>query len=159
MRPLLVVFILALMGCQTTAAPERQTLAGAWRLVSYTDTPEGGAPIQAFGEAPIGLFVFTDEGQASISFMRNPPGGEGQPADPNPDACAPSWYCSYFGAYEVDWQQHRWTIHVQGGNIPSYIGTDQSRPFRIEGDRLIISTEYEENGRRVHAERVLERAR
>jgi hypothetical protein len=30
------------------------------------------------------------------------------------------------------------THHVEGSLRPDYTGTDQVRPFRIEGDRLII---------------------
>lgn len=158
MRPVLAMLVLMLGACQTTPAPP--TLAGAWRLLSYTDTPNGGETVQAFGAEPTGMFIFTEDGQASISLMRNPPGPDADaPADPDPDACDPTWYCSYFGSYDVDWSRHEWTIHVEGGNIPSFIGADQTRPFRLEGERLIISTTYEADGVEVRAERILERAR
>jgi hypothetical protein len=34
-------------------------------------------------------------------------------------------------------------LHVAGGNTPNYLGTDQRRRFRIEGDRMIISETYQ----------------
>lgn len=134
-------------------------LIGAWKLVSYVDTPEGGEPVYAFGKQPIGEFLFTADGHASISIMRNPPGAGAATTDIDPDACVPAWYCSYFGSYGVAADGSRWTIHVLGGNILSFIGTEQSRAFRIDGDRLLLSESYEADGKTVQAARVLERAR
>jgi hypothetical protein len=95
-------------------------LVGTWRLVGYTDTVAGEAPIHAFGTDPVGL-------------------------------------CAYFGSYEVNYQTSTWITHVRGGNIPAYLGTDQSRHFSVHGDRLVISESYDEGGRAVRAERVLVR--
>lgn len=134
------------------------SLVGSWRLEKYVDTPEGGEPVNAFGERPIGLFVFTADGHASISIMRNPPRSDTSVVDPDPDACVPEWYCSYFGTYSVDWTKSRWTVHVEGSNIPSFVGTDQTRAFTLNGDRIVISDSYEdEKGRRVKTERMLVR--
>lgn len=158
MRVFLLIAALALVSCQP--APQQNALVGAWRLVSYTDTPEGGAPVMEFGERPGGMFVFSADGHAAFNIMRNPPAPEATSTSVDPDACTPAWYCSYFGTYTVDWSAHTWTLHVEGGNIASFIGTDQTRPFRIEGDRLIIEASYDdEAGRHITAERVLERAR
>ena len=153
----LIAAMILLAGCATapTSAP---TLVGAWRLERYVDTPDGEAPIMAFGEHPVGLFVFTADGHAAISMMANPPRTDAPP-DPDPDACQPAWYCSYFGTYTVDWSRSEWNVHVEGGNIPSFIGTDQTRGFRLDGDRIVIAGAYEdENGRSVRYERVLTRA-
>lgn len=132
-------------------------LVGTWRLVSYTDTVAGEAPIHAFGADPIGLFIFTADGHVSISIMRNPPDVSAPTTDPGPDACIPGWFCAYFGAYDVDYQASTWVTHVRGGNIPTYLGTDQRRHFSIRGDHLVISGSYEKGGKTVHAERVLVR--
>ncbi len=134
-------------------------LVGTWRLVSYVDTPEGGEKIYAFGRQPIGQFIFTADGHVSISIMRNPPDPRTATTDVDPDACVPAWYCSYFGTYSIAADQREWTTHVRGGNIPAYVGTDQRRAFRIDGDRLIVSETYQAEGKTVRAERVLERAR
>lgn len=134
-------------------------LVGTWRLVSYVDTPEGAEPIYAFGKEPVGLFIFTPDGHVSISIMRNPPDIAAPTADPDPDACMPSWYCAYFGTYTVDRKAGTWVTHVLGGNIPSFLGTDQARSFTIAGNKLVISESYLQDQRRVRAERVLIRER
>ena len=64
-------------------------LVGTWHLVRYVDTPEGGTPVQPFGNSPAGLFVFTADGNVSISIMRNPPEITAATTDPDPDACIP----------------------------------------------------------------------
>lgn len=132
-------------------------LVGTWRLVSYTDTIAGEPPIHYFGTDPVGLFIFTADGHASISIMRNPPDAPGPATDPDPGACNPGWFCAYFGTYEVDYQANAWITHVRGGNIPTYLGTDQRRHFAIHGDRLTIYESFDYNGKTVHAERVLVR--
>jgi Lipocalin-like domain len=138
----------------TTRAAE---VVGTWRLERYADTPEGLPTVHAFGTAPVGLMVFTPEGYFSVSLMRNPPSVDEPSTDPDPDACIPAWYCSYFGTYSVDATGTSWTTRVLGGNIPHYLGTEQARSFSIRGDRLVISEEYVAEGRKVKAERVLVR--
>ena len=133
-------------------------LVGTWHLVRYVDTPEGGTPVQPFGNSPAGLFVFTADGNVSISIMRNPPEITAATTDPDPDACIPGWYCSYFGTYTVDYKRGIWITHVVGGNIPAYLGTDQPRSFTIAHDTLTIAETYMQGAQRVRAERVLVRS-
>lgn len=152
----LVAALTALSACATAPAPNAP-LVGAWRLVSYVDTPQGGAPVYAFGEHPDGLFVFSADGHAAFNITRSPPGAA-LSVDPDPDTCMPDWYCSYFGSYTVAPDGRSWTMHVEGGNIRSFIGTDQTRPFTIEGDTLIVAGAYDDaNGNPVRFERRLQR--
>jgi hypothetical protein len=141
----------------SAAEHDADMLVGAWRLVSYVDTPEGAAPIYAFGKEPIGLWIFTADGHFSISIMRNPPDINTSTTDPDPDACIPGWYCTYFGTYTVSGRGGLWVAHVIGSNIPTFIGTDQTRAFSIRGNKLVVSEQYLEGGKRVHTQRVLVR--
>jgi Lipocalin-like domain len=149
--------IIGFLTCAVGADRDRNPLVGTWHLVSYIDTPEGSAPIQAYGTEPIGLFIFTSDGHVSISIMRNPPDITAATTDPDPEACIPGWYCAYFGTYTVNYERGIWVTHVLGGNIPAYLGTDQPRSFTINGDTLTISETHMEGNRRVRAERVLRR--
>ncbi len=145
-------------GAGRARQPQALTLVGSWRLVRYADTPDGGPPVFPFGDPPSGLFVFTPDRHVSINLMRNPPAPDSASTDPDPDACIPAWYCSYYGTYDVDLGRGYWVTHVSGGNIPHYLGTDQRRSFVIKGDTLVISESYTSAGRTVRAERVLIRA-
>ena len=147
----------SLAGHPTASA--KNPLVGTWQLEQYVDAPEGGTPVYAFGNPPVGLFVFTADGHVSISLMRNPPAVGTESSDPDPDACIPAWYCSYFGTYRYDPAGPSWTTHVTGGNIPNYLGTDQRRTFKIKGVILTISEDYKADGKTFHAKRVLRRIR
>jgi hypothetical protein len=57
----------------------------------------------------------------------------------------------------VSYERGTWVTHVLGGNIPAYLGTDQSRTFRLNGNTLTISEAYMADGQHVRAERVLRR--
>jgi hypothetical protein len=138
-------------------ASAKNPLVGTWMIEQFFDTPEGGQPVYAFGNPPIGLFVFTADGHISFSLMRNPPAVSTESADPDPDACIPAWYCSYFGTYRYEAKGSTWTAHILGGNIPNYIGTDQVRPFTIKGDVITVSEDYSTDGKKFHATRILRR--
>ena len=162
-RGLVVLLMLAITTAQAEDESardriEQNPLVGTWNLVRYAETPEGGEPAQLFGESPIGQFIFTGDGHMSVHIMRNPPNPEDAVVDPDPDACVPGWYCAYFGTYTVDAGGRYWVTHVDGGNIPTYIGTDQKRIFTIDSDRLVISEKYISEGVPVSAERVLIRS-
>lgn len=84
---------LFLSGCVTT--PERDVqrsnpLVGTWELVRYVDRPDNGPPIYAYGDPPIGLYIFTADGHVSISLMRNPPNLAAPSTDLDPNACVPN---------------------------------------------------------------------
>lgn len=145
--------------CNPAQAAGGNPLVGTWELQQYVDVPEGGKPVYAFGNPPVGLFVFTSDGHVSISLMRNPPAIGSESKDPDPDACIPAWYCSYFGTYRYDPTRSSWTTHVIGGNIPNYLGTDQRRTFKIRAGLLTISETYSADGKTFQAKRVLRRVR
>lgn len=157
MRSLAVVASLTLAGplAAHPSATSKNPLVGTWQFEQYVDAPEGGAPVYAFGNPPIGPFVFTADGHVSISLMRNPPSVGTKSSDPDPDACIPAWYCSYFGTYRYDPKGSRWITHVTGANIPNYLNTDLPRSFAIKGDMLIISETYSADGKTFRAKRVL----
>ncbi len=102
-----------------TVARAGSPLVGTWEFVTYRDTPEGAAPVNAYGEHPIGLMIFTADGRFSVSLMRNPPEIGKASVDPDPEACVPEWYCSYFGTYEAKPGAGTWVTRVSGGNIPA----------------------------------------
>jgi len=155
-QPRLMIFAaLIAFGFQVgpCAAEERNPLTGAWRLQTFVDKQDGAEPVYAFGKHPIGLFVFTANGYASFSIMHNPPDFKVTSGKPDPEDSVPAGYLSYFGTYTIDKAHSTWTTHVLGGNVPAWIGTNQTRPFKIVGNTLTIAIDYTDNGRRVHEER------
>ena len=65
-------------------------------------------------------------------------------ADPGKNAEKLRYYDVFFaycGGYEVPKREGRVVYRPEMGSWPHYIGTDQNRNFRFEGDRLILSDE------------------
>jgi hypothetical protein len=80
-------------------------------------------------------------------------------AGPAPGSLHPRLVLRILSPHRLDPAATQWTVHVEGGNIPSFLGTGQTRPFRIEGGRLILSGSYEAEGRTIRYERIPVRAR
>jgi hypothetical protein len=148
-----MLFLSVCVRAACAETPRQNPLIGTWLLVKFVDTPEHGNPIYAFGQKPVGYFIFSAGGHVAFSIMRNPPDITAPTTDLDPDTCVPVWYCAYFGTYTVDIANNTWVTHVTATNSPSYLGTDQPRHFRIDGDRLIISETYLTGSTRINAER------
>ena len=122
----------------------RKQLVGTWRLVSYEDRGDpNGEWTYRFGKNPKGYVIYDETGHVAIQIMKTPPPpkfASGDDAKPTPEEALAvySSYTAYFGTYTVDEARHVVIHHVEGALRPSYIGTDQERPFELTGDRLII---------------------
>jgi uncharacterized protein (TIGR02246 family) len=145
----------------TTARPAESMLpvtapkgiVGTWRLVSFEDV-EDGKIIRPFGEKPVGLFVYTADGHVIIQIANpaNPPCyapgkkyGRGKMDDRALFACSPEQMqallnnsVAYWGTYTVDLAAGVVTHNVLSDLSNGYAGTVQPRPFRLNGNRLVI---------------------
>lgn len=126
-----LVFLVA--GC-AAHAPSRTTpsepdaLISTWRVVSYETWNPQGQVSTPFGDAPSGYAVFDATGHAFIQLMGNSPGAA---------------FAAYYGTYTTDHDARVVTIRVEGSNVPSYIGTDQVRPYRVDGENLTLGVPNE----------------
>lgn len=151
------ILLFLLMHCGIVAAAtdlqSAAALVGAWRLVSFEDV-ENGKTIREFGDKPLGLFIYTADGHVAIQIAnpanprcvapskRSGPGGK---VDQTVATCSPDQaralldgYVAYWGTYTVDVAAGVVIHHVVSDISNGYTGTDQRRPFRLEGDRLVI---------------------
>lgn len=121
------------------AMTNRDVLVGTWRVVSYETWNAQGEVSTPFGNEPSGYAVFDPTGHAFIQLMRTPPIPPfASPQAPTPEEIrgAHSAFAAYYGPYTVDAAVRTITIRVEGSNMPSYTGTNQVRPFRVEGETL-----------------------
>ena len=125
----------------------RRQLVGTWRLVTFEDRKDKNDPnsewIYPHGKNPKGYIIYDETGHVTIQIMRTPPPSKfasGKDDRPTPEEAQAAYdgYVAYFGTYSVDEARHIVIHHVEGSLRPSYIGTDQERPFELSGDRLII---------------------
>lgn len=128
-------------------------IVGTWRLVKFEDF-EDGKTIRRFGESPVGLFVYTADGHVSIQIanpanpIRIAPGkksGPGKKDDLALPACTPEQAQAlldgtviYWGTYTIDMAAGVVTHNVLSDFSNGYVGTEQPRPFQVNGDRLLI---------------------
>lgn len=136
-----------------------QTLVGAWKLVSYTDTYEHtGKPYFPFGTHPKGEFLYTPDGHFSVD-VESDPNGALPPDLPLPDFDdLKGPYLGYFGTYSFNPSDSSIAYNVAGSSAPAYVMSDVSRVVRFDRNRLILTGEsVRKNGHRWSWERVLER--
>jgi hypothetical protein len=133
----------------------KERLIGSWRLVSYETTDDSGRRGRPYGEA-VGRISYDANGNMSGQVMRpDRPHVEG--ADAHAVRAAYLGYIAYFGTYEVAADGRSVVHHVQGALNPAWVGGDQVRMLRFEGERLILGTETRKNGAAVKHELTWER--
>jgi hypothetical protein len=116
---------------------------GTWRLIEFADLDSSsGVWKYRYGKHPRGYFTYTKNFILNINISSEEPL---KISNDSAEKYSVNLYdylwnisCGYFGTYSVDFKNSIITHHVLGGSIPSYINTDQKRPFLLKGDTLII---------------------
>ena len=89
------------------------------------------------GEHPKGIVIFTPEGR--LSFMLSAEGR--QPGhSPEERSALLSSMIAYTGTYRLE--DDRWITQVDVAWNPEWVGTEQTRYFRVEADRLTVTTPW-----------------
>ena len=119
----------------------KEQLVGAWTLVSASTKLPDGSP--AWGANPIGLTIYTDNGRYSTQLVRS---DLPKFASNNRTQGTPEEYkavvigsITSFGTYTVNEANKTITIRYDGSTFPNRKGTEETRPFVIEGDELRIT--------------------
>jgi len=121
-------------------------LIGSWRLVSYETEEPGGRRGQPYGQA-VGRLTYDENGNMTGQVMR--PGraevslGEGSAQQVR---AAYLGYIAYFGTYEINADGTSVVHHVHGALNPAWVGGDQVRGLRFEGEQLVLSAGVTKGG-------------
>jgi hypothetical protein len=138
---LLATALVAGLGAGPVVADE--TLVGVWKLVSYsTQDPDTRAVFHPFGEHATGYIVYTAAGRmfAILTAESRKPltGGNRITAPAEDRAEAFSSASAYSGTYTLT--EGQVVHHVDISVNPNWVGTDQVRFIKLEGNRLTIVT-------------------
>ncbi len=130
----------ALSSSAAQSASWRDKLVGTWSFVQTIGYRQDGTKFDIFGVDPNGVLIFTPDGHFALLNMRRgrpifASGNRGTGTDEENRATVQG-SIAYFGTYTVDEATPAFTLHIVGSTFPNYEGTDQRRPFVIEGDRL-----------------------
>ena len=132
----LIILVLSLFAVPPIFAAERAKLLGPWRLVSFEwEFKATGEKEPLLGKNPAGYIIFTPEGRFMAILT-----GEGRKApktDQDRADLLKSMY-AYTGMYRLEGD--KWITKVEVAWNPEWIGTEQERFFRFDGERLQILT-------------------
>ncbi|MET9661215.1 lipocalin-like domain-containing protein [Streptomyces sp. NPDC006510] len=119
-------------------------LIGVWTLDSFHDVDAEGTRVEGpLGTAPRGTLIYTADGHVSVHMMRAP---DAAPAPGSND------YMGYTGTWRVAGSRVMHAIEITPRR--PWVGTEQTRSARLDGDRLTLDGSVQVNGR--EQQRVLE---
>jgi hypothetical protein len=145
MKSVMIAILLASASFAQTAAPAPTVaqLLGTWKLVSIEDTFKDGkvGPSTQFGPHPHGFIMYEPDGYmcASIVNSDRPVWNDIAKATDAEKIAYYDSFIAYCGAYKLDSATSTVTHFPEVAWSPSYVGSTQPRPFRLEGNRLIIT--------------------
>jgi len=119
----------------------RRKIVGTWKLVLTESTLKDGSKRHDYGPNGKGFLMYSADGHMCAVEMDPDRPKWGNPERPTQEEKASAFDASYgyCGPYEMDTKQNL-LIHLpEVSTGPGYVGTRQIRPYRFEGDRLILS--------------------
>jgi hypothetical protein len=134
----LAVLVLLLILVQPSLADDSSKLLGIWKLVSFeAEIQATGQKEPVMGQKPTGYVIFSPEGRAFFILT-----GEGRkPAKTAQErANLMNSLISYTGMYRVE--GNKWITKVDVAWSPDFVGTEQARFFKVDGDRLQVLTTW-----------------
>ena len=130
--------VLLLTLVQPSLADDSSKLVGIWKLVSFeAEIQATGQKEPVMGQKPTGYVIFSPEGRAFFILT-----GEGRkPAKTAQErANLMNSLISYTGMYRVE--GNKWITKVDVAWSPEFVGTEQARFFKVDGDRLQVLTTW-----------------
>jgi hypothetical protein len=117
--------------------------SGTWRLLSYEVRSTSGETRYPWGQDPVGLLMYNDDGYVSVAMMTadRPRFGakDIKKGTTEEKVAAVDSYISYCGRYEV--QKGTVIHHVEVCLFPNWVGNDQIRTYEFNDSLLLLSTE------------------
>lgn len=124
----------------------REKLLGtSWELIRYQSEDKDGNMMYPLGEDAKGVIIFTVNSQLSVHITaadRETKVSQEKLELYNTEAekeMARIGYHGYSGPFDLDEEKSVLTTHVKISVLSEYIGSDQNRSARIDGDNLYLS--------------------
>jgi len=136
--PILIAASVVLVSAQISAADDRQQVIGFWKLASYVVEIQATGQIEpVMGQHPTGYVNFSSEGR--VMFILT---GEGRKPAKTAEERADllSTLVAYTGTYRIEGD--RWITKVDVAWNPEWVGTEQARNFKVDGDRMQVLTPW-----------------
>ena len=113
-------------------------LTGSWRLLSYdVEVKDTGETFPPMGNRPTGYVMFAPEGR--VWFVLTGEGREAGETDQE-KARLLETVIAYTGRWRIEGDT--WITAVDVAWNPAWVGTEQRRQFKLEGERLQVLTPW-----------------
>lgn len=133
-----IIFIFMLAAIRPCFADEKTKILGIWKLISFeAEIQATGQKEPLMGQHPTGYIIFTPEGRGM--FMLTGEGRKAPSTDQDRVALLNS-LVAYTGMYRIEGD--KWITKIDVAWNPEWIGTEQTRFFKIDGDRLQVITAW-----------------
>jgi hypothetical protein len=130
--------ILFFMMLQPSFADEGAKMQGTWKLVSYeVEVQATGEMMFPMGKSPTGYVIFSPDSR--LSFVLTGDGRKPAKTAEEKAALLDS-LIAYSGKYRLEGD--KWIASVEVAWNPAWVGTEQSRTFKMDGDRLQVFTPW-----------------
>lgn len=124
---------------------EKAIIGTSWRLESFQSEDKFGEINFPLGENAEGVILFTNEHRMAVQIMAT--GEEKNVSTTDLDRfntetekeMAKLGYHAYSGPFDLNEEENTLTTHVDLSLIDAYVGSDQTRSAKIEGDKLYLS--------------------
>ena len=128
-------FVILLLLSSSALADDREKLLGSWKLVSFfTEDVQTKQRSNVFGEHPDGFAGITLE--RLFAFVAAE--GRKAPQAPEEQAAAYRSMIAYSGKWRLEGGKFITKVDIAWN--PGWVGTEQVRFWRVEGDKLFITT-------------------
>jgi hypothetical protein len=122
------------------SADTSHALVGTWKLVSFHVETEGSNEQRLWwDEHPVGFVIFTGEGRMLALLTAGD-----RIASATADQLIRTM-CAYSGRYHVE--GNRLSTIVDSAWLPAWVGTEQPRTFKRDGDTLSLMTDFQDHPR------------
>jgi len=141
MLRILIALIICLLLAESAVADDRARLVGSWKIISWVqEFQDGGESRPEYGRNPIGYIVFTPGGRMMVMLE-----GEGRKS-PTSDQDRLALFRT-MGAYTAKYsvEGDKLIMKVDAAWHPDRRGTDQVRSFKLEGDKLYVTSQFRPN--------------
>ena len=134
----LIALVGFLAAVHSSIAADGATIVGIWKLVAYDiEIQTTGQREPVFGQSPTGYAAFLPDGR--VFFVLTAEGRK--PAKSAQDrADLLSSLVAYTGLYRLEGD--KWITKVDVAWNPEWVGTEQTRSFTVETDRLQVLTPW-----------------
>ena len=132
--------VLAAVLLSIAAPVSAETLQGKWKIVAAEDVrPDGTVGRLPWGRHPVG-FIVAEGGSCLLQIMSSDVpdfSAPGSSVTEQMKASLLSAYIAYTGPCTFDDAKGTTTMKVEAAWRPNYVGTEQTRFYHFEGNRMI----------------------